>query len=92
MNTLLVSYDLWWPETSKDYETLIKQIKSYSDYKKALESFRFIKTIKNSADVRDELKRYVDKNDKLLVINVTWDGRWSYWLPVDVTEWMKKNM
>lgn len=90
MNKLLISYDLWWPETSSDYKELIDKIKSYWDYKKWLESFRFIKTKKSSADVRDELKPLLDKNDKLIVINITNSWWASCRLPSDVTDWLKK--
>lgn len=90
MNRLLISYDLWWPETSSDYKELIDKIKSYWDYKKWLESFRFIKTNKLPPAVRDELSPLLDKNDKLIVIDIT--NKWwaSFRLPSDVTDWLKK--
>lgn len=90
MNKLLISYDLWWPETSSDYKALIEKIKNYPDYKKWLESFRFIKTNRTPSDVRGELKPLLDKNDKLIVMSITNSWRASYNLPSDVTDRLKK--
>lgn len=92
MKTYLISYDLWWPENSSDYKTLIDKIKSYSNYSKPLESFWFIKTDDSLSTVRDNLKNYVDKNDKILVMNVSWTWWASYLLWKSTTDWMKENL
>ncbi len=91
MNTLLISYDLGWPETSIDYKKLIDYIKTFS-YKKPLESFWFISTNKSSSDIRDELQKILDNNDKLLVMKVNWNWWASYNISRDVTDWMKENI
>ncbi|HEY0965690.1 MAG TPA: CRISPR-associated protein Cas2 [Candidatus Saccharimonadales bacterium] len=92
MSVLLVSYDLGGPETSDDYADLIKKIKSYDGWAKPEYSLWLIKTDKHTSTVRDELKQYLDNNDKLLVIAVTGAGWASYRLPSEVTDWMKENM
>ena len=92
MNTYLVSYDLGLPETYNDYKILIEYIKSYSRWAKPLQSVWFIKTEKNVAQVRDEIKALVDSNDKILVINVTQKGWGTFHVSKDVTDWMKNNL
>lgn len=92
MSVLLISYDLGSPETSDDYQDLIKQIKSYDDYAKPEYSLWFIKTDKLTSTVCDELKPYLDKNDKLLVMRVTGDGWASFNLSDSVVKWMKDNI
>lgn len=92
MSTYLISYDLWWPETSKDYEKLISHIKSYGTWAKPLESFWFVKTTKTLTTVRDETKQYLDSNDKLVVLDITKDNWWTIRIPKDVTERMQKNI
>ena len=90
--TLLVSYDLKSPETSSDYARLIEYIKSFAGYCKPLYSFWFVKTDKSCSEVRDEIKKRIDSNDKVVVVQVTG----SHWASVNLTavdaEWMKNNL
>jgi hypothetical protein len=92
MSVLLISYDLGSSETSNDYQDLIKKIKSYGGYAKPEYSLWLITTDKLTSTVRDELKQYMDKNDKLLVMRVTGDGWASFNLSDSVVEWMKDNI
>jgi len=92
MNTILISYDLIQPETSNDYKRLIDQIKSYSFWCKPLRSFWLIKTNDSPATVRDNLKKYIDNNDNLLVMNITGASWGSYNLDSSVTQWMKTKL
>lgn len=92
MGVLLVSYDLGQPETSDSYTDLIKKIKSYPGYCKPEYSLWLISTDKQTDTVRDELKAYLDTNDKLLVVRVTGAGWASYNLPSNITQWMKDHM
>jgi hypothetical protein len=92
MSVLLIAYDLGSPETSADYEDLITKIKSYGSYRKVQYSLWLIRTDKLTGTVRDELKPYLDSNDKLLVMRVTGVGWASRNLPSSVTDWMKENI
>lgn len=92
MNTFLISYDLRFPEAYSDYKILIEYIKTYSYWAKPLQSVWFIKTTKNVAQVRDEIKLKVDHNDKVLVIDVTGKTWASYNLSKEVADWMKNNI
>ena len=92
MGVLLISYDLGSPEDSDDYKELISKIKSYGGYAKPEYSLWLISTDKQTDTVRDELKQYMDSNDKLLVIRVTGVGWASYNLSSNVTQWMKDHI
>ncbi len=90
MNTLLVSYDLKTP--GKDYQKLWDHLKSYSYYCKPLESFWLIKTSLSAEAGRDNIKLFMDLNDRLIVINVT--GRETAWsnLAEANSQWIKNNL
>lgn len=92
MKTYLISYDLGVPETSDDYKKLIAHIKSYSNWAKPLYSVWFVKTEKTCAQVRDETMKYLDTNDKLLVMDVTGDDWGTKSIDKVVTEWMTANL
>jgi hypothetical protein len=87
MRTLLIGYDLKSP--GRDYTGLYDAIKSHSTaWWHHLDSTWLIKTAQTPADVRNGLLEHLDRNDELLVIDVTtrsraWHGfndRGSKWL------------
>lgn len=91
MKTYLISYDLIRPETLSDYIRLFNTIKSARFWAKPLLSVWLVKTTLSSAQIRDELRKVIDANDKILVIEVT--NSWaSYNLPKEVTEWMQQGL
>ncbi len=92
MNTLLISYDLGVPETSEDYRKIIDYIKSHGSWANPLYSVWFIKTVEEASTIRDTLQKMVDRNDKVLVMNVTSDGWAFYNLDTKVADWMKQNI
>lgn len=89
MYTFLISYDLWWPEAIGDYEIISNRIKQNFNYIKPLESFRLIKSTLNECEIRDKIGWFMDRNDKLVVMNVTWDMRASRWLKQSESDWMQ---
>lgn len=92
MSTLLISYDLTYPENSEEYNRVINYIKSFGYWAKPHKSLWLIKTDKTTAQVRDEMRKYTDSNDKILVINITGAGWASYNLSDEVAEWFKNNL
>jgi hypothetical protein len=88
MKTIQVNYDLRKP--GRDYERLYEYLWSYEACR-PLQSLWLIKTNKSVSTVRDELKRYVDRNDEVLVIDVTGDP-WASNFSDEPTAWMKQNM
>lgn len=80
MQTFLIGYDL--NKAGQDYTKLIDAIKALATlWWHHLDSTWIITTgdDQSAASIRDSLKKYIDGNDELLVINVTgrqraWDG------------------
>jgi hypothetical protein len=57
-------------EESEDYERLIAKIKTFGAWANVHHSVFLVETSSTPARVRDTLTPYVDKNDKLFVIEV----------------------
>lgn len=89
----IVSYDLRLPETRLDYQRLIQHIKSsYSFWAKPLKSVWLIRTEKGIAEVRDELRGFLDSNDQLVILDVTGADWATYGITAEVTTWMRQNI
>jgi hypothetical protein len=90
--TFLISYDLGIPETSTDYEKVIKYIKSFSSYAKPLKSEWLIVSDKSVSEIRDALMNLTDANDKILIFDVSGDSWATARIGGAVTTWMKNNI
>lgn len=84
----IIIYDLCDP--GHDYDSLIRAIKQYSRWGKISESAWAVVTTKNSEQIRDNLKQYVDKNDKLMVIQSGRNAAWTLACASD--QWLKENL
>lgn len=75
MTVYAVTYDLHNP--GQDYQKLHDQLKSYRNYSKRFDSFWLIDATQSAAEIRDDLIKVVDENDKIFVIEVKrhWAGR-----------------
>lgn len=92
METYLVSYDLGIPETSEDYKKVINYIKSFPSWAKPLYSVWLVRSNISAAQIRNDLSKLIDSNDRILVIRVT-NTEWASWnISKDVTDWMYKNL
>ena len=89
MNRLLISYDLIAP--GKDYEKLYEYLKGFPYWAKPLESLWVVKTSKEYDIVRDEIKDFIDANDKLIVVDITGDAMAWYGLSSEVSQWLLNN-
>jgi hypothetical protein len=67
MDLFSVSYDLLKP--GKDYSALINRLKLHGA-RRVLLSQWMLKSNMTAAQLRDDLKMFIDSNDRLLVINV----------------------
>lgn len=84
MTKYLITYDLYAP--GKDYDQLIEAIKAYGNWAKICKSCWAIKADSSSAAIRDNLKQYIDANDRLFVCPFSdWA---SYNLPKEVVDWL----
>jgi hypothetical protein len=94
MNSILVTYDLRGrDETSQDYARLIKEIEAYGQGNviKPLYSVWLIRTEWTPAQVRDDLKRWIDDDDRLLVWDVTnRAASWHNLVPAHAT-WLRET-
>lgn len=91
MQTMLVGYDLKKP--GKDYSKLIDQLKSYKTWWHCLDSTWMIRTSLTHVALRDELRTFIDPNDKLLVIDVTGDAAaWTTTFSEECAKWIKDNL
>ena len=85
MNCYLVTYDLL--TANKDYKALYEQIKSYEFWWHHMESIWLISTIRRLEEVSAALKKHLDDNDNLLVVDVTGRNR-AGWLTRKAWDWM----
>lgn len=75
MTMKMISYDLRKPE--QDYAGLIEAIKNYKNYCKINKSDWIIKTSDSCSEIRDNLNKYLDKDDTLFVCELS--GKWASW-------------
>ena len=87
MKTIMVDYDLISP--GQKYEAISQYMKAHA-WAKPLKSTWLIRTTKSAAQVRDDVKRLIDYNDKLLVTDVTHAEMAWYGLPQDVANWINQ--
>ncbi|MFA9204792.1 MAG: hypothetical protein ACEQSD_12395 [Flavobacteriales bacterium] len=85
MTTYVVSYDLI---KNKDYTKITEAIKAYGNWCNPLESFYIIETALTSAQVLDNLKKFIDSDDQLLVVQCDLNHWTSINLSKAVTDWM----
>jgi hypothetical protein len=90
VNTIEINYDLVAP--GRDYSKLSTYLKSFNGYSHALESLWLVRTTKSAVTVRDEIKQYVDANDKVLVLDVTNDAWATLHLSKSTNEWLQGHM
>ncbi|MGV2982066.1 CRISPR-associated protein Cas2 [Microbacterium sp. AGC85] len=88
MSSYLLTYDLTAP--GRNYDDLIKHLKSYATHAHVLDSTWLIVSDRTSVQIRDEAKTHMDSNDQLLVVKLTGDAAW-YGLRGH-SDWIKKNL
>lgn len=89
MATYIISYDLKAP--GKNYNDLITALESYGTYWHNLGSTWCIVTNKTATEVRDHLTRYMDANDRLLVVLSGGVGAWKGF-NADAATWLVDNL
>lgn len=87
--TYIISYDLSNP--GRNYEDLLKRIKSYHSWARLGGSAYVIKTEKTYVEIRDDLMKSLDENDKLFVGTVNAPAAWIG-LAKDVSDWLRDNL
>ena len=74
MRMITVSYDLMKP--GQDYTVLLNRIRTLGGVR-PLESYWTFQSASTAAQIRDDLLRYIDANDRLLVVDVT-NGQFAW--------------
>ena len=87
MSSFLISYDLI---SDKDYSKLYEAIRNYGSFAHVLESVWIIKSSNSSKDIRDNLRSYIDNNDKLFVAKLSGESAWLN-LSKEVSDWIHQN-
>lgn len=85
----MVGYDLGKP--GRDYDGLIKYLKSFSWWWHHLDSTWLIVTDQTAAQVRDGAGAFLDSSDRLLVAKVSSPGAWRG-IPESGSDWLHKNL
>lgn len=90
MRTIIIGYDLNKP--GQDYSELISAIKKYSDWWHYLDSTWIVKTNLSVVEVLDGLRRYLDKGDEMLAIDIS--NRPAAWVGFDAKgdAWLKDKI
>ena len=84
----IISYDLCKPE--RDYTSLFQAIKAYQYWGRLTESTWAVVSPYNSVEIRDDLLRYIDDNDRLIVIQ---SGKSAAWTKVMASnDWVKEAL
>lgn len=88
MSSFIISYDLI---ADKDYSKLYEAIENYGSFAHILESVWIVKSSSSSSEIRDNLKHYIDSDDKLFVAKLTSEAAWRN-LSKEDSDWIKSNL
>jgi len=86
MAVYCISYDL----QSNNYESLINAIQSYGCWWHQSKSTWFVETDQTTKQILENLKNYIENNDKIIVIRVQKDW-WAVGHTKEEYEWMKNR-
>jgi hypothetical protein len=84
MSVFVISYDLRNP--GRNYDPLWSRLKDWKA-QAALESVWFIDTASSASTIRDDLKLYIDANDRVFVARLVGETAWTSLRP-GAAEWL----
>lgn len=87
MTVYSVSYDL--NKEGQNYKDLIAEIKSFNGYCKVMDSYWFVYSNGSASAVSARLKKHMDKNDSLLVMETS--TNLQGWLNKNIWDWLKQH-
>lgn len=84
----IISYDLCQP--NRDYSSLYNAIKAFGTWGRLTESTWAIVSSRTCSEIRDYLMRFIDNNDRLIVLLC---GRHAAWTKLIANNsWVKENL
>jgi len=89
MNNLTISYDLY--RQGQDYHAIIGEIKSLGNWARLHKSVWYVKSGLSASQVVERLKRVVDSNDTLYVVDSTNNDAAWFNLDPKVSEFLQQN-
>lgn len=89
MSSIIISYDLNRP--GQNYSDLYEVIKKQGEWWHCLDSTWIVKTSRTTVQVRDAISPYIDKNDSLLVAELTGVAAWIGFND-NCSAWLKNNL
>lgn len=87
---LLINYNLLTP--GQKYAPLIELIKSSGTYCYLGGSVWAIVTTRTPQETVQAIRRVIDSNDQVIVLDVTNDSWWSAGYSQEVVDWLKNNL
>ena len=88
MACYIISYDLCKP--GRNYDALYTAIKAYGTWAHINESLWAIETSQTAVQIRDNLKKNIDSNDRLFVIKSGVEAAW--YLAICNNDWLKEHL
>ena len=88
MSAFSINYDLKVP--GRDYSGLYEAIKATGKWWHYLDSTWIVVTTETAGEIWRRLSTHVDKNDYLLIIEITNNAQG--WLPKEAWEWIHANV
>lgn len=89
MPAYIVTYDLH--ETGQNYTCLIDKLKQYGTYWHAQQSVWVVVTNQSAVQIRDNLMKCTDSNDKIFVAHLGGEAAWTGY-PDSTSNWLKQNL
>lgn len=90
MVNVLIGYDV--NSQDQEYEGLTEKIKSLGAWWHYLDSTWIVQTSISVVAVRDALKPLLDRNDELLVVDITGDAAAWCGFPDRGSDWLKNHL
>ena len=89
MTAYLISFDLNNP--GQNYDDIDNAIKAYGTWCKIVTTTYVIVSEKSAKEIRDDLQKHIDSNDKLFVLKSGVEAAWTGFKQ-STTDWLKKHL
>lgn len=83
----IISYDL---RKSRNYDSLYEALRSYNRWARITESTWAVVTAESAVEIRDNLRKVMDNDDRLFVIKSGTEAAWRN--SRCKSEWLKENL